>query len=253
MILSAAQVTKSLVDEIKSWPFSVACWEGGSAANKRSDQYSDLDLVICVEDGNTEEAFAKIQDALRRLSPIDQQWRVPEPTWHGHSQCFYKLADTPEYYFLDVVVMQEKATQKFLEKERHGTPVVHFDKKGFVQITSADTPEFWSKMEARRKAIEASFPFFKILIQKEIARKRPIDAMAFYRTWTNFLVELWGMKYRPLRYDFGLRYTHIDFPKDVQAELEKFCYVSSLSDIQNRLPEIELRLRQLLKETQRSS
>jgi hypothetical protein len=248
MTLSRHQITTSLVDDIQSWPFSIACWEGGSAANQLTDPYSDLDLVICVENGKTEEAFSRIQNQLGSLSKIDHIWRVPAPTWHGHGQCFFKLSHTPEHFFLDIVVMEEKATQKFLEKERHGTPVVYFDKKNFVQIKSADTAEFRSKRDQRFESIKASFPFIKTLVQKEIARKRPIDALAFYRSFVSFYVELLGMKHRPFRYDFGLRYAYFDFPTEIQTELEKFNFVANLNEIERRLPEVESQIQQLLSE-----
>ena len=246
--LSRNYMANCLVQDIQSWPFSIACWEGGSAANKRVDPYSDLDLVIAVENGNVEEAFSRIQTYINSIAEIDHLWRVPEPTWHGHSQTFYKLSHCPEYFFLDVVVMQEKAQQRFLERERHGNPVIHFDKKNFIQISSCDTEEFRTKRRQRLETIEASFSFFKAIALKEMLRNRPLDAMAFYRNLINILVELLGMKYRPFRYDFGLRYLHNDLPIDEQRELEGFCYVSDLKQIEEYIPAIELRVLKLVAE-----
>jgi hypothetical protein len=252
MTISRTEITNSLVNEIKNWPFSVACWEGGSAANQRADSLSDLDLVICVEPGTVNDAFTKIESLLNGLSKVEHIWRVPEPTWHGHGQSFYKLADTPEHFFLDIVIMDENAKQRFLEKERHGTAIVFFDKKNFIHEESANTADFWSKRDLRLRTIGSSFPFFKTLVQKEIARKRPIDAMAFYRTFVGFLVELYGMKYRPYRYDFGLRYLHTDFPEEIQNEIEKFLYVSNLTEIQKNMPVVENRISLLLTELRAS-
>ena len=46
-----------LVKNAQTWPFCLALWEGGAAANNRVDQFSDLDLIFCVEDDNVEESF----------------------------------------------------------------------------------------------------------------------------------------------------------------------------------------------------
>ncbi|MCC2679170.1 MAG: polymerase beta domain protein region [Pseudobdellovibrio sp.] len=248
MLLTGSQITQVLVEEIKSWSYSMACWEGGSAANKRNDQYSDVDLVLAVTAGKTEEALTKIEDLLNSKYKVTHKWRVPSPTWHGHGQCFYKLAGTPLFFFLDIVVMEEGAKQKFLETERHGHAVVYFDKNNFIKPETADTADFWKKQKDRLQTIEASFPFFKELVLKEAARKRPIDTMAFYRTMTNFLVELLGMKYRPYRYDFGLRYTHIDFPQDVQKMLEEMLYVNSVKEIESQVLKIEMKVNDLISE-----
>jgi len=246
MFSTGSQITQLLVDEIKSWPFSIAGWEGGSAANKRSDEYSDVDLVIAVKTGKTEESLTKIEKKLNEKFNIINKWRVPSPTWHGHGQCFFMLADTPPYFFLDIVVMEEGAKQKFLETERHGHAVVFFDKENFIKLASADTKEFHVKRNERLNSIEASFPFFKQLVLKEITRKRPIDAMAFYRSLTNLLVELLGMKYRPFRYDFGLRYAHVDFPAKESLELERFLFVTGIEDMKTQVEYIEVKVNNLI-------
>jgi predicted nucleotidyltransferase len=248
MSLSRTEIIESLKNEITSWPDAVACWEGGSVANKKADQYSDLDLVICVVPGKINESFYRIEKLLKQLSGIDHQWRVPEPTWHGHGQCFYKLHNTPEYFFLDVVIMDENAQQRFFESERHGNPVIYFDKKSFIRSESADTPEFQNKQRQRLLTIRDSLPFFKTLVLKEVVRKRPLDAMAFYRSYTNLLIELYGLKYRPFRYDFGLRYLHNDLPQDIQHQLEKICYPADLTTLESNVPEIEKTVSGLMSE-----
>lgn len=248
MSFTREEITQSLTSEIKSWPFSIACWEGGSAANQRQDTFSDLDLVLSVENGNVKEAFQKFEKNLIQISSIDHTWRVPEPTWHGHSQRFYKLHDGPKHFFLDVVIMEEKAQQRFLEKERHGNPIVYFDKKNFVRIDSADTKEFHDKRTMRMNTIQESYPFFKILVEKEILRNRPVDAMAFYRSLTNLLIELMGMKYRPFRYDFGLRYIQTDFPPVEHQQIQEFLYPHDLNAIKIFLPLIDEKIQKIFKE-----
>ena len=74
---------------------------------------------------------------------------------------------------------------------------------------------------------------------KEILRERSIDAWAFYRHLLNSLVEVYGMEYRPFRYDFGLRYTKADFPADIYNRIEKLCYVAGVHEMRDNLGIIE--------------
>jgi hypothetical protein len=83
---------------------------------------------------------------------------------------------------------------------------------------------------------------------KEVVRKRPLDAMAFYRSYTNLLIELYGLKYRPFRYDFGLRYLHNDLPQDIQRQLERICYPTDLTTLESNVPEIEKTVSGLMSE-----
>ncbi len=246
MELNRNEIIQKLVTEIESWPFSIACWQSGSIAHQRNDEYSDVDLVICVQSNHASSTWPLIQSSLNSFTKIKYMWRVPDPTWHGHQQTFYQLEKTPEYFFLDFVVMEEQTQHRFLEKERHGLPIVYFDKKDFIQINSSNTPEFHSKRNERLKIIAASFPFYKAILLKEILRKKPIDAWAFYRHHLNIFVELLGMQYRPLRYDFGFRYTQIDFPESVKKELENFCFPADLDDIAQKSSLLESRITELI-------
>jgi predicted nucleotidyltransferase len=75
--------------------FVLALWQGGSAAHGSTDEWSDIDIQVIVEDDRVEETFDIIEESLKTLSEIRFKWRVPEPTWHGHSQCRDCLLATP--------------------------------------------------------------------------------------------------------------------------------------------------------------
>ena len=82
--------------------------------------------------------MAAAEQALRTLSPIAACRRLPEPTWHGHSQVFVRLADAPEHLVVDLVVLHRSVTERFLERERHGVPVVYFDRFGEIAAVPLD-------------------------------------------------------------------------------------------------------------------
>jgi hypothetical protein len=61
-------------------------WEGGAAAFKRVDQWSDIDLQVDVADDRVADTFAVIEKTLTKLSPIGLKYALPSPTWHGHAR-----------------------------------------------------------------------------------------------------------------------------------------------------------------------
>ena len=238
-MLTRQTLVKNLVKSLEKKPYIVACWEGGSAATGRLDEYSDLDLVTCAEANSTEKAMEDMSLALSQLSEIEYSCRIPEPSWHGHSQCFFKISGINENFFIDFVVMSKNTCNKFIEPERHGKPVIYFDKSGFIDSKSANTDAFTDSKEKRFQHLKSFFPFIKIAVTKELKRNKPLDALAFYRRSVDMLIEIMGMNYRPYRYDFGMRYLHKDFPADIIKTLENLCYVAHPQQIKTNLEQID--------------
>jgi ubiquinone/menaquinone biosynthesis C-methylase UbiE len=235
-----------LINSAQSWTHCLACWEGGAAAHNRIDQYSDLDLIFYVDDETVEETFKLIESALVKVGKIQHQYRVPEPSSNGHSQCFYQMASMPDYFFIDIAILKRSSPNNFLENERHGIPVIHFDRLNIIKPTSVDDDTFRIKLKERIKTIQSSFPIYKAIAIKEVLRKRSLDALAFYRVLTGYYVELLGIKYRPYHYDFGLRYAHLEFPIDIQKSVEYFCFVSNLEEIDQKLEALSIEIKNLV-------
>jgi predicted nucleotidyltransferase len=207
-------------------------WEGGSIANNRLDEWSDIDLLFIIEDDYVEEFIKSIKAILENIGKIDLSYRLAEPTWHGHSQVFYRLENTSPYLILDIVVMKKNSINRFLEVERHGKPYIYFDKEQLLieeHITEAQMKE---KIKHRFNQITSTFPVFQIFIQKEINRGHSIDAMGYYINMTvKPVIELIGMLERPYRYDFSMRYIHTDFPKELQEKIEDLLFVNNIEDL----------------------
>jgi hypothetical protein len=238
-ILERQKFIKSLVSQLSFHPFINACWEGGAAGHNQLDQYSDIDLRLEVEDNHIERAFEETEKALMSVASIAYKRREPEPNWHGHSHCFYKFIEFPDCFVLDLVIMKESSTNKFTDIERHGSPIIYFDKKNSIRTISSDTEEFKLKRKMRLNDLVLFFPFLKSVTLKAILRSKPLDAFARYHVLISSLVEILGMKYRPFRYDFGFRYCHNDFPDDIQIQLEKFCYPSNLKILEENIALVE--------------
>jgi len=95
-------------------------WEGGAASFDRVDEWSDIDLQVDVEDERVDDVMELAGQVLAELSPIELQFALPQPTWHGHSQTFFWLHNAGPYLLVDFVVMKHSIPTKFLEYEIHG-------------------------------------------------------------------------------------------------------------------------------------
>lgn len=235
--LTRQQIIDTLHQVLRASPAVHAAWLGGSDATGRTDRYSDVDCQALVDDEAIEAVITAVTAALNALSPIDLQYRIPEPTWHGHAQIFYRLQDAPPWLLVDLAVlkMSSSPTNRFLEPERHGRQLVLFDDGGLVQPIPFDRPAHEDALRARLVHLAARFDLFHIFVDKAIWRQDAADAISTYHAVTvRSLVELLRMRYCPDRYDFGLRYLDRDLPPEVRRQVESLLFCGSLAELADK-------------------
>jgi predicted nucleotidyltransferase len=226
------KILETLINTLQPIDFVFALWQGGSAAHGYTDEWSDLDIQVTVEDERVEETFSIVEKALESISKIRFKLRVPEPTWHGHSQCFYQLEAASPFLMVDFVLMKRSNPNHFLDLERHGKLVVAFDKANLIVQTNLNQSEHLEGMKARFEILKIKFDFLQIFVKKEIYRGRFVEAIANYHNYTiQPLIEILGMVYRPNRYDFKTKYFSRDFPPDVIAKVSSLYCVKNLADL----------------------
>ena len=226
------KILETIIEALQPLDFALALWQGGSAAHRYTDEWSDLDIVVIVQDDAVQDAFDVVEKALQTISKIRFKYRVPEPTWHGHSQCFYQLEGVSPFLAIDFAVMKISSPNRFLELERHGQSVVGFDKANLVVPVPLNQSEHFSKMAERFVELKTTFDFLQTLVTKEINRGLLVEAVASYHTRTlQPLVELLGIIYRPYRYDFKGKYFSRDFPPEIIARVEPLFCVADLADL----------------------
>jgi len=217
-----------------------ACWEGGSVAMGRADEFSDIDLYVVAEPAQHQAVLDEFERALANAAPIAHTWKVDPPAFPGVAQRIYLLRDAPRFFAVDCAVLTVAATEQFLERERHGEPRVLFDRDGTISAPPLDRARHAARMQARLAQIRASWPVYRTNVEKELARGHALDAIGFYfGGLLRPLVELIGMRYRPERFDYGWRYLHLDLPAELQQTLQNFAYVDSPAQIGAHLPEID--------------
>jgi predicted nucleotidyltransferase len=234
-------ILETIMASLESKDFVLALWQGGSAAHGFTDEWSDIDIQVIVEDEYVQETFGILEESLKTISDIKFKWRVPEPTWHGHSQCFYQLEEASLFLFIDFVVLKQSHPNHFLELERHGELVIGFDKANLLVQPHLERSEHFSKMQERLATLRKTFDFFQILVKKEINRGHLVSAISNYHSYTlQPLVELLGMVYRPERYDFKTKYFYRDFPTEVIARVEPLYCVMHLADLASKRQQAEV-------------
>lgn len=232
--INAELTTQFTADERLSGVF-----EGGSAATGRADRFSDVDLCVVADATLNDALFAAIEAALGSVARICHTWRVADSAWGpGFAQRFYLLDPAPPFFFVDCSVLVPATASQFLERERHGEALVYFDRNATLKPTPLERAPLAARVRRRFEQIQACWPVYEILVRKELARGRALDAHAFYATVLRLLVELVGMRYRPERFDFGWRYLHHDAPPDVQAALQCWLYVPAPAQIEANLPAV---------------
>jgi len=225
-------IIEAITTALKPKDFVLALWQGGSVAHGYTDEWSDIDLQVIVEDAKVEETFSIVEKALSTVAKIKFKFRVPEPTWHGHSQCFYQLEGVSPFLMIDFAVMKYSNPNWFLEVERHGKVVISFDKVNLVIPPPLNRNEHFLKVQERLEQLKMTFDFLQIFVKKEINRGRFVEAISNYHSWTlQLLIELLNIAYRPERYDFKVKYFSRDLPPEVIARVEPLYSVIDLVEL----------------------
>jgi hypothetical protein len=226
------EVVEALINSLHPLDAARAMWEQGAASFGRIDEYSDIDLCIISRDDGVEAVFKAVERALEKRYGISDKFRLPEPTWHGHSQCFYWLKGASKFLFVDLAIEKSSAKNRFLEYMIHGPPVVRMDKDGIISDDSESTEKFAKRIEGRLEAIKTTMKLFQVEVLKELERGNDLEALAFYNGMTvRPLVEALRIKHCPQRFNFHTRYVYYDLPPKVFRRLEKLLFVKDAKEL----------------------
>lgn len=210
----------------------LAAYEGGSKATGFSDQFSDLDLEVICKDDAVEDVFKAIEYLLDEQFGILRSYRIPEPAWHGFSQCFYLIDQMPKHFYLDLAVIKTSIEDKMTDSKRHGKAYMWFD-KGRYLVEKDDAEEIMiNRAKGMYRRVVSSDFIMMIEIEKNLDRGRYIESLtAYYRFVMNQLGVMMNLKYRPEKVDFGLRYAYRDYPKQDYDMLQTLLKNKDINDL----------------------
>jgi hypothetical protein len=158
-----------------------AAFEGGSAATGRLDAYSDIDLCVVADAALNDALFAALEEALQAIGAFSHVWNVADAPWPGFAQ---------KFYFLDGSPPSSRSTVRSSFR-RPGACSSRWS--GTAQRRCCSIRSSWiapqhmdrAAHEARRQRRlaqnRAAWPVYRMLVDKELARGRPLDALASTR------------------------------------------------------------------------
>lgn len=233
-------IIEPLIAALQPLDYVHAMWEAGAAAFNRIDKWSDIDLYVVVDDEYVENLVSEIEKTVRTFSGYDITFRLPEPTWHGHSQVFYRLKKAGPFLLLDIAIMKKSSKDKFLQYKIHGVPIVHFDKSGIVKDDPVDVDAFLEKLKKRLETLRTTFSLFLVFVLKELNRGNDMTALSFYMSYAmRPLIELLRIKYCPYHYNFHTYYIDYELAPEIAKRLRTLFFVTEPQKIRSFLPEVE--------------
>jgi predicted nucleotidyltransferase len=247
--LTRRTIIQTLIDALKPLTYVQALYEGGAAAFKRIDKWSDIDIYIVVDDDKVNKAFLAVEKALKSLSRIQQKYEILQTPWPGISQAFYRLEDANEHLIIDLAILKLSSPDMFLEPEIHGYVVFYFNKNGRISLPRLDKNAFAEKVHERLQKLQARFDMFGNFVQKEINRGNCLEAIDLYNNLVLApLIETLRIKHNPVHHDFKRRYVHYELPLRVVEKLKHLNFIKDEKDLQKKYQQATIWFRETMSE-----
>jgi hypothetical protein len=244
--LTREDIINALVEALKPLDFVQAFYEGGAAAFKRIDEWSDIDIYLIVDDDKVGEALQTTEKALKMLSPITVKFDMVKGAWSDISQAFYRLEKAPEFLLVDLAVIKSTSEEKFLQPEIHGEVLFYFNKSSTIKAASLDKKAFTRKLCKRIDQLRARFDVFNIFVRKELNRGNVLEALELYHSITlATLIEILRIMHNPYHHDFKTRYIHYELPSETVENLKQLFFVESDGFLYEKYDRASLWIREL--------
>ena len=179
---------------------------------------------------------------------------MPQPTWHGHAQVFYRLRDTSEFLLVDLAVMKRSTSMPMNERERHGERRILLDRCGEVGSIPLDVERHARRVRSALERLRVTFPLFQSLTRKELLRGNELGALGFYRSHTfEPLLTLLRIRHCPERFDFGPKYALFDLPDACYEQVRELAFVADAADLEAKRDRAERLFEATLREIDAAS
>lgn len=210
----------------------LAAYVGGSKATGFDDEFSDLDLEVICKDDAVEDVFSAVEHLFKSSFGILRSYRMPEPAWHGFSQCFYLVDHMPKHFYVDLAVIKQSIEDKLSDSKRHGHPDVWFDKGHYIMRKDDDEKTTLERCKQRFMQATSLDFLMMIEVEKNLDRMRYLESYtAYYRFIINQLGVMLNLKHRLEKVDFGIRYAYRDYSKEDYELLKILLQNQTLDDI----------------------
>jgi hypothetical protein len=243
------QIIIELRNKLEPMPYIYAMWLEGADASDLVDEYSDLDIYIDFEDEYEEQAIGAVEEALAEIAPIDYRYIMKHP--HPKlRQRIYHLAGSSEYLMIDFcwqLHSRSREEYSYIIGNLVESAKVIFDKKEIIQFQ--DENENAYKEENITRLEECKYRYSQhCRVIKYVHRKQYLEAYAYYNRYVlEPLIDLLRLTYTPAHAYYYLIHISHHIPKIEAQKLEYFAKVSSLEDIQTKIPQAQEWFQELLR------
>jgi len=235
------KIIEKLKEKLEPLSYIYALWLEGSEANNTSDEYSDIDLWVDIDDEYEAEAIEITEAALCEIATFDYKYIMD----HDHPQIrqrIYHLEGTDEYLMIDFcwqLHSRPKDNYVYYENDTVESVKVIFDKDNIIRYKPLDLSVFSDYNTGLLNEMKYRYTQH-CRVLKYVKRKQYIEAFAYYQRYVlEPLVSLLRIIYTPAYADYG--YIHISrhIPKEKNKKLEYFVQISSFDDITKKTNEAE--------------
>jgi predicted nucleotidyltransferase len=236
-MITEKEITEALIHELKPLPYVYAFWLEGSFAMGYSDEYSDIDYWIDVEDDYVNEALEHVETALKSLGDLDER----DETGNGYpklGQMVYHIKGSNPYLALDFnwqLHSRDRAEYHYIKNDIVEGALVLFDKDNVIHYEDADEQEIiQNKLDCRQECDYRYSQHLRVI--KYIKRGTFPESYAYYHRYViEPLVMLLRLKYTPLYPHHYLLHISNHMPKAVVERLEKLIQVSTLEEMETAI------------------
>lgn len=217
-----------------------AMWLEGSDGTGTSDEFSDLDINVDVEDGYELASLTSIKHFLEELGPLDSISIITQPNADLWFQVFH-IQGTSPHLLIDVNIQRHSRNFLFCRQNKAETPVVLFDKAKVIKFHDVDNEALAEVMKAEIEMYQSRIAQSS-RIEKYIKRGNFLEAFAYYQRYVlEPVVGMARVLHTPLNTSYNLVRISKQLPADLLRQIEYLYQTSSLKDIEDKLP-IALRL-----------
>jgi predicted nucleotidyltransferase len=229
-MIKRKEILSHLEESLKKQEKVFAMWLEGSDGTGSSDEYSDIDIVLAVEDGFELEVLNFCEQVLLELSPLDMSYEEPRHNSKNRYKVFH-LENTSKYLLIDLSVQSHLLNFQFVRENDSEIPIILFDKKEIISFIDLNETELKEELKNRLYHLENTIKQ-KSRVEKYVARNKFIEAMGYYSKFIiGPLVELLRIKYKPVNYDYHIVCISKHLPKEIIEQLDELYKVNSINDL----------------------
>lgn len=241
-MINSGIIIKRLKEELEPLQYVHAMWLEGADAIGQADEYSDIDIYIDIEDEYEQEAIDKVENILSTVSEIDYKYVMNH--WHHKlRQRIYHLKGSSEYLMIDFcwqLHSRDKEEYVYIKGNTIEAAKVIFDKSEIIRYKDYKEEDY--KSFNTEALADCKYRYSQhCRVTKYIHRGMYLEAYAYYNKYVlEPLIHVLRMIYTPAHAHYYLIHISQHLPKIEVEKLQFFAQISTLKDIEDRIPLAEV-------------